>query len=301
MSCLARRLVLAGLMLSLAACSDEAPKRLSDSLAQVGIKDVVVDEQKIGATCSQGDKVEVPTAELERNFLGMSSPKKVVLVAKNIAKDCEDKDTTKKREAAQKARLGDVLKELGIDATGLDDAATKKAICAKLTAGLPRKEPERMQGGAKNTREWGCEPPAAPEALPTGLWETVVGKAECKKPAVSYARLKNEDGGRLTLRCTGTGKAAKAEIYVGFAEKTKFKKGTKAVMVSLDGKKPAKWKANVAKDLSALFFDPKAALEPLGGANKMSVELPTAKKSQKVAFDVKGFAEATKALPAPCK
>lgn len=283
------------------ACNDEAPKRLADSLAQVGIKDVVVTDTKVTATCAQGDSVEVPTADLGRNFLGMSNPKKVVGVAKAIAKDCEDKDGQKKREASQKARIADTLKSLGIGGAALDDAAAKKAICAKLTEKLPRKEPDRTQESARNMREWGCDvaPPVA--ALPSGLWEVTIGKPVGKRAAISFARLQNEDGDRLTLRCTGDGKAAKAEIYVQLGVKTKVKKGTKAVMVAVDAKKPDKWKANVAKDLSALFFEPKVALRPLSAASKLVVEVPTAKKPAKVAFAVKGFAEAARELPAACR
>jgi hypothetical protein len=282
-------------------CSDDAPKRLSEALAQVGIKDVVVGAEKIEATCSQGDKSEVPTADLERNFLGLSNPKKVVVIAKQIAKDCEEKDTAKKKAASQKARLADTTKSLGIDTTGLDDEAQRVKICDKLTEKLPRKEPDRSQEAAKNMREWSCPPAPALAALPGGQWQVDLGTPAPKKPLIHRASLVNADGDRLVLRCTVNGKVQKPELYVQLAEKTKVKKGTKLVNVGVDGAKPAKWKANVAKDLSAIFFDPKVAMKALRPAQKVTVDVPTAKKPQKVIFEVKGVADAIKPFPKACQ
>ncbi len=286
---------------TLGGCTDDASKRLSDALAQVGVKDVAITEAKVSATCAMGDTAEVPTADLERNFLGLSNPKKVVVVAKQLAKDCEDKDSAKKRAEAQRAKLQEVTKQLGIDPAGLADDVVKKAICAKLTERLPRKDPDRSVEAAKNMREWSCPPAPPPAALPTGLWQVDVGSAkDPKKPQVSYARLQADDGNRMTLRCTATKKAPKPELYVQLADKTKVKQGTKAIMVAVDGGRPTKWKVNVAKDLSAVFVEPKPAVKARAPASKVALFIPTKKGSATVTFLVKGLAEALKPLPKGC-
>ena len=276
-------------------CNDDVQKRLSDPLKEQGIKEVVVDETKIVATCATGATVEIPATELERNFLGMSKTSKVATIAKNILRDCDDKDTAKRQEAAVAAKITEETKRLGIDATGMDDAATKKAICEKLTAALPIKDPDRTMEGAKNTQRWGCDAPPPPAALPTGAWAVEIGKPQGKKPAQSFLRLQNDAGEKLTLRCVGK----KPDFYVQPAAPAK--KGTKVIAARIDGGKPAKWKVKPSTDGKALFFiDAKGAFKALAGSNEVAFTIPS-KKPLVAKFAVKGFSDALKQMPKPCQ
>lgn len=276
-------------------CNDDVQKRLADPLKEQGIKDVVVNETKIIATCSTGATVEIDAKELERNFLGMAKTSKVATIAKNILRDCDDKDSAKRQEEAIKAKIGDETKRLGIDPSGMDEAAIKKAICAKLTEALPRKDPDRTIQGANNTQRWGCEPPPPPPELPSGGWAVEIGKPQGKKPAQSFLRLQNDAQEKLTLRCAGK----KPDFYVQPA--TAAKKGTKAVDVKIDGGRSMKWKVKPSTDGKALFFaDTKVAFKALANANEMAVIIP-ARKPATATFAVKGFGEALRQMPKACQ
>jgi hypothetical protein len=284
--------------LTLTACSDDTEARLTKALGAQGVKSVKVTEDKVTATCASGATVEVPASELERNFLGMAKAAKVTSVGKKLLQDCDTQDKEKAREAAAKAGIADEAKRLGIDLTGLDDENAKKAICEKLTADLPTKDPERTVDGLKNTQKWGCAPPPPPAALPTGAWAVELGKAEGKKPATSYLRLQNDDGARLTVRCPGK----KPDLYVQPREP--IKKGTKLVEAKVGGGKPAKWKVKPSTDGKALFFpDTKAAFKQMATGDELALMLPDAKskKPNVVTFPIKGFADAIKQLPKACQ
>lgn len=292
-ACVALLVLVAGVA---AGCDDDVEKRLGDPLKEQGLKELVVGEEKIVATCSTGATVEVEVKELERNFLGMAKTSKVATIAKSILRECEDKDAAKRQEEAIAAKLGDETKRLGIDATGKDDATLKKEICAKLTEQLPRKDPERTIEGAKNTQRWGCDAPPPPAELPSGAWAIELGQAKGKRPATSFLRLENADGEKLTLRCAGK----KPDLYVQPAAAAK--KRTKVVTAKVDGGKPLKWKVKPSSDGRALFFaDTKAAFKALDGAGELAVIVPTKKKPITATFAVKGFGEALKQLPKGCQ
>lgn len=277
-------------------CTDDVQKRLADPLKEQGIKEVVVNEQKIIATCSTGVTVEIEAKELERNFLGMAKTSKVATIAKNILRECDDKDSAKRQEEAVKSKLVDETKRLGIDTTGKDDAAVKKEICTKLTEALPRKDPDRTVEGAKNTQRWNCDVPPPPPELPSGAWKVEIGKPLGKKPAQSFLRLANEADEKLTLRCVGK----KADFYL--QPGTPAKKGTKLIDAKLDGAKAAKWKVKPSTDGKALFFaDTKVAFKSLSGASSLAVIFPTKGKPATSTFAVKGFADALKQLPKACQ
>lgn len=299
-SCFSSRLsyvaVVSCVAAALTGCNDDVQKRLADPLKEQGIKDVVVNEQKIIATCSTGVTVEIEAKELERNFLGMAKTSKVATIAKNILRECDDKDSAKRQEEAVKNKLVEETKRLGIDTTGKDDAAIKKEICVKLTEALPRKDPDRTMEGAKNTQRWNCDPPPPPPELPSGAWVVELGKPQGKKPAQSFLRLTNEANEKLTLRCAGK----KPDFYVQPA--TPAKKGTKVVDARVDGGKAAKWKVKPSTDGKALFFaDTKVAFKSLAGANELAVIFPTKGKPATSTFAVKGFADALKQLPKGCQ
>lgn len=291
-----RFLPLAGLALTFASgCNDDVQKRLSEPLKEQGIKEVAVDESKIVATCATGATVEIAATELERNFLGMAKTSKVTTIAKNILRECDDKDAAKRQEDAVAAKITEETKRLGIDATGMDVAATKKAICEKLTAILPIKDPDRTMEGAKNTQRWGCDAPPPPAALPTGAWVVELGKPQGKKTPPSFLRLQNDGGEKLTLRCAGK----KPELYVQAAAPAK--KGTKLIDARVDGGKAARWKVKPSTDGKALFLvDAKGAFKALAGANEVAFTIP-AKKPMVATFVVKGFGDALQQLPKPCQ
>jgi hypothetical protein len=113
---------------------------------------------------------------------------------------------------------------------------------------------------------------------------------------VHYARLENEAGERLTLRCSGK----KVELYV--QPKAAAKKGTKIVGVRVDGGKPQKWKVKPSTDGKALFLDVKDATKAaLDSAEKLQVDVPVGKKSAGSVFEVKGLKDALRALPKACR
>lgn len=279
------------------ACSDDSEARLQKALGEQGVNEVKVTEETVTAVCSSGATVEIPATELERNFLGMAKASKVTAVGRQILQDCDTKDKEKAREVHQKAMMADEAKRLAIDTTGLEESVIKKAICEKLTAELPRKDPDRTVDGLKNTQRWGCEPPPPVEPLKTGAWAIDVNEGTAKKPGSSFLRLENGDGEKLTVRCTGK----QHDLYLQPAKPAK--KGTKLLMVRSGGAKPAKWKVKSSTDGKALFFpDTKAAFKALFGGDEMSFVVPvTKKKSLTSTFAVKGFGEAWKQLPKSCQ
>lgn len=294
-----RPLLLAALALT-AGCSDDSEARLQKALGEQGVKEVKVTETSITATCSSGATVEIPAAELERNFLGMAKAAKVTAVGRQILQDCDTKDKERARDAQAKAMMADEAKRLAIDTSGLDDIAIKKAICDKLTPQLPLKDPDRTVEGLKNTQRWGCDPPPAIQAPATGAWEVELGKAEGKKPATSFLRLQNADGERLTIRCTGN----QHDVYL--QPTTPAKKGTKTIVVKTGEPKPAKWKVKPSTDGKALFFpDTKVAFKALFRSEQLTFVLPVGKKRKAKAdastFSPKGFGEAWKQLPKACQ
>src|SRR5688500_11532859 len=107
------------LLVLFTACADDAQQRLSEPLLAQGIKSVVVTEETITATCAMGATVDVPAAELDRNFLGMARTAKLATIAKSILRQCDEKDGAKRQEEAIKAKLASESKRLGIDTTGL--------------------------------------------------------------------------------------------------------------------------------------------------------------------------------------
>lgn len=286
-------------VVSASGCNDDVQKRLADPLKEQGIKDVVVNEQKIIATCSTGVTVEIDVKELERNFLGMAKTSKVATIAKNILRECDDKDSAKRQEEAVKNKIVEETKRLGIDTTGKDDATIKKEICVKLTEALPRKDPDRTVEGAKNTQRWNCDPPPPPPELPSGAWTVELGKGTGKKATPSFLRLQNNGGEKLTLRCP-VGK--KPDFYVQPAMPAK--KGTKTIDAKVDGGKAVKWKVKPSTDGKALFIaDTKIAFKSLSGANELAIVLPTAPKGKPATatFAVKGFGDALKQLAKNCQ
>jgi hypothetical protein len=285
--------------LALAGCGDETEARLKKALGDQGVKDVKVTEEMVIATCSSGATVEIPAEELERNFLGMAKANKVTVVGRKILQDCDTKDKERARDAQAKAMIADEVKRLGIDTTGLQEAAVKLAICEKLTERLPQKDPERTVEGLQNTQRWGCEPPpppSAPPPPPAGTWLVELGKPEGKKPATSFLRQQNDGGERLTVRCSGK----KVELYV--QPDKPVKKGTKAVTVKVGAAKPAKWKANPSTDGKALFFpDTKVAFKAMADADELTFFIPGAKKVSPSTFAVKNFSDALQKLPKACR
>jgi hypothetical protein len=277
-------------------CSDDSQQRLGDALGKEGIKNVTVTDTKVSATCAAGTVVEVDSAELDRNFLGMVKTDNIRTVANKIYKQCDEKDTEKKKAEAQKSMIAETSKQLGIDVSALDENGAKKAICEKLTTQLPLKDPDRTVEDAKNQNKWGC-PPAPPVTdLPTGAWQLDLPPQKGKAPVTSYARLQSDNGDRLTIRCAGK----KADFYLQSAEPAK--KGTKLVDALLAGQKPAKWKVKPSTDGKALFFvDVKPDWKAMTGADVVTIKVPTAKAANTVSFKVKGFGEVLKKLPKGCQ
>jgi hypothetical protein len=297
LSCNVKRALAVCLCASLSSsCGGDLEPRLQKPLAQQGIRDVAVGEANITATCAQGDKVEVPKSELEQNFMGMVKTDKIAAVVQKIYSSCDAKDKARQKEEARKSAFADEAKKLGISIEGKDDEGARAAICDKLATLLPVKDAERAVQAAKNSAAWGCPEPPPLEALPTGKWQIDIGKPVGKKPATSALRLENDRGDRLALRCSG----AKVDLYVQPSEPPK--KGTAAVDAKLDGAKPAKWKVKGSTDGKALFIaDLKAAAPALGKAERLTLAVPTAKGTNAVTFDVRGFADARAQLPKTCK
>lgn len=282
--------------IGLAGCGGDLAPRLQKPLEGQGIREVTVDETKVSATCSQGDKVEVPVAELELNFMGMAKTDKIAAVVKKIVTTCEDKDSEKKRLAGIREAQGAKAKELGIDISGKDDEAVRAAICEKLTAALPVKEPDRSRLAEANARSWKCPPAPKLDDLPTGRWQIELASVAGPKRGPSFLRLENDDGAKLTYRCA----SAKLDVYVQTAMPAK--KGTKLVDAKLDGAKALKWKVKPSTDGKALFLvDARAAARTLAAANRLTLAVPNAKGSSAVTFEVKGAGEAQKQLPKGCK
>lgn len=280
----------------LAACGGDIVPRLQKPLEGQGIKEVTVDETKITASCSQGDKVEVPASELALNFMGMAKTDKIAVVVKKIVTQCEEKDTEKKRLEGIRAAQKDKARELGVDVSGKDDEAARLAICEKLTSMLPVKDPERTRFAEANERSWKCPPAPKVDELPTGRWQIELASVAGPKRGPSFLRLENDDAEKLTLRCA----SAKLDLYI---QPTKAsKKGTKVVEAKLDGAKPVKWKVKPSTDGKALFFpEAKAVAKALAGASRVTVAVPNAKGTSAVTFDVKGVGEAQKQLPKGCR
>lgn len=291
-----RRWLLVLLGLGLAGCGGDLAPRLQKPLDGQGIKEVTVDETKISASCAQGDKVEVPVAELELNFMGMAKTEKIASVVKKIVTACEAKDDEKKRIAGIREAQGAKARELGIDIAGKDDEAVRAAICEKLTAALPVKEPERNRIAEANERSWKCPPAPKVDELPTGRWQIEIASVAGPKRGPSFLRLENDDGAKLTYRCA----SAKLDVYVQGAAPAK--KGTKVIDAKLDGGKAAKWKIKPSTDGKALFMvDAKAAAKAMAAASRVTLAVPGAKGSTAVTFEIKGVGEAQKQLPKGCK
>ncbi len=291
-----RRSLMVLLGVALAGCGGDIAPRLQKPLEGQGIKDVLVDETKVTATCSQGDKVEVPAAELDINFMGMAKTDKVAAVVKKIVTTCEDKDNEKKRLAGIREAQGAKARELGVDIKDKDDDAVRTAICEKLTSMLPVKEPDRSRFAEANQRSWKCPPAPKLDDLPTGRWEIELASVAGPKRGPSFLRLENDDSAKLTYRCA----SAKLDVYVQAVTPTK--KGTKVIDAKLDGAKAVKWKVKPSTDGKALFFvETKAVAKALSSASRVTLAVPTAKGSSAVTFEVKGAGEAQKQLPKGCK
>lgn len=277
-------------------CGGDLAPRLQKPLEGQGIKGVTVDETKVTATCSQGDKVEVPAAELELNFMGMAKTDKIAAVVKKIVTQCEEKDTEKKRIEAIRTAQKDKARELGVDTSGKDDEGVRLAICEKLTSMLPVKDPERTRLAEANTRSWKCTPAPKVDELPTGRWQIEIASVAGPKRGPSFLRLENEEGEKLTLRCA----SAKLDLYV--QPDKPAKKGTKVVEAKLDGAKTVKWKVKPSTDGKALFF-PEARLvaKAMAGVSRVTLAVPNAKGTSAVTFEVGGVGEAQKQLPKGCK
>ncbi len=294
-----KRLVLIPSLLAsfaLAACSDDSQQRLTDVLSKQGIKEVTVTEAKVTARCASGATAEVDAAELQKNFLGMVKSERLGVVANDLFKKCDDLDKDKHKAEAQKQLLADAAKELGIDVSAMDDDAAKKAICEKLTAKLPVKDPERAVEDVKNQNRFGCAPAPAPAALPTGLWQVETRPGKRRKPPTTYARLDSEHGERLTASCTGR----KADLYVMMPAKVKHH--TKVIYAVAGSSKPMKWKVKPSTDGKALFIvDAKGGFRAMKDADSLTLKVPMARKVEDVAFPVKGFDEVLKQLPRHCR
>lgn len=279
-----------------AGCGGDIAPRLQKPLEGQGIKDVTVDETKVMATCSQGDKVEVPAAELELNFMGMAKTDKIAAVVKKIVTSCEEKDTEKKRLAGIRAAQKDKARELSLDIGDKDDEAVRLAICEKLTAMLPVKDPERTRLAEANERSWKCPPAPKVEELPTGRWQIELASVAGPKRGPSFLRLENDGGEKLTLRCA----SAKLDLYI--QPDKPAKKGTKIIEAKLDGGKAAKWKVKPSTDGKALFFpEAKVVARSLASVSRVTLAVPNAKGTSAVTFDVKGVGEAQKQLPKGCR
>lgn len=291
-----RRWLPAILGVGLAGCGGDLAPRLQKPLEGQGIKDVVIDDTKITATCAQGDKAEVPAAELELNFMGMAKTDKIAGVVKKIITVCEKQDEEKKRLAGIREAQGAKARELGVDITGKDDEAIRLGICEKLTAALPVKEPERSRLAEANERSWKCPPAPKVDELPTGRWQVEIAATAGPKRGPSFLRLDNDDGDKLTYRCA----SAKLDVYV--QPSTPAKKGTKAVSAKIDGGKGLTWKVKPSTDGKALFLiDAKGAAKVLASAKRVTLAVPNAKGTSAVTFDVKGVGEAQKQMPKGCK
>ena len=291
-----RRSLLVLLGVGLAGCGGDVAPRLQKPLEGQGIKDVTVDDTKVSATCSQGDKVEVPAAELDVNFMGMAKTEKVAAVVKTIVTTCEDKDTEKKRIAGIREAQGAKARELGVDIKDKDDEAVRVAICEKLTSMLPVKEPDRSRFAEANERSWKCPPAPKLDDLPTGRWQIEIASVAGPKRGPSFLRLENDDGTKLTYRCA----SAKLDVYVQGA--TPIKKGTKVVDAKLDGGKAVRWKVKPSTDGKALFFiESRAVAKALGSASRVTLAVPNAKGTSALTFEVKGVGVAQKQLPKGCK
>jgi hypothetical protein len=295
--------VVIGFLLSCAACGDDAQLRLNEALkSEADIKSVAVTDAKVTATCKEGATVDVDTAELDRNFLGMVKSEKVRDVANKLFKQCEQKNKEVEKAAALKGMIADTAKQLGIDVSALDDNAAKKTICDKLTTQLPIKDPERTVEDAKNQNKWGCAPAPPVTDLPTGAWQVEApdpkAKVDAKKPAVpTYARLVGANGERLTIRCANK----KADVYLQVNDP--LKKGAKTVDAKLaNAPKPQKWKVKPSTDGKALFFvDVKPTVKAMESADNVVITVPGAKKSSDVALSTKGLGEAMKKMPKECQ
>ncbi|OGQ21213.1 MAG: hypothetical protein A2138_07985 [Deltaproteobacteria bacterium RBG_16_71_12] len=291
-----RRSLVVLLGLGLTGCGGDLAPRLQKPLDGQGIKDVAVDDSKITAVCAQGDKVEVPVAELELNFLGMAKTEQIAAVVKKIVTTCEEKDAEKKRIAGIREAQGAKARELGIDIAGKDDEAVRGAICEKLTSMLPVKEPDRTRFAEANERSWKCPPAPKVDELPTGRWQIEIASVAGPKRGPSFLRLENDDGTKLTYRCA----SAKLDVYVQPAAPAK--KGTRVVDAKLDGGKAAKWKVKPSTDGKALFLvDAKAVAKAMASAARVTLAVPGAKGSTAVTFEIKGVGQAQKQLPKGCK
>lgn len=285
-----------------AACGDDAQQRLNEALKnEPDIKSISVTDAKVTATCKEGATVDVDTAELDRNFLGMVKSEKVRDVANKLYKQCEQKNKDIEKAAALKGMIADTAKQLGIDVSALDDNTAKKTICDKLTLQLPIKDPERTVEDAKNQNKWGCAPAPPVTDLPTGAWQVEAapdtGKKDPKKAAPVYARLVGANGERLTIRCA----SKKADVYLQVNDA--LKKGTKTVDVKVGSlPKPQKWKVKPSTDGKALFFvDVKPTVKAMESADNVVITVPNAKKSSDVSLATKGLAEAMKKMPKECQ
>ncbi len=291
-----RRWLVAIVGVGLAGCGGDLAPRLQKPLEGQGIKDVAIDETKITATCAQGDKVEVPASELELNFMGMAKTDKIAAVVKKVITLCEKQDEEKKRLAGIREAQGAKARELGVDVTGKDEEAIRAAICEKLTAALPVKEPERTRLAEANERSWKCPPAPTLEELPTGRWQVEIVATAGPKRGPSFLRLDNDAGDKLTYRCA----SAKLDLYV--QPSTPAKKGTKVISAKLDGGKAVTWKVKPSTDGKALFFvDGKGTAKALASAKRVTLAVPNAKGTSAVTFDVKGAGEAQRQMPKGCK
>ena len=290
-----RLLFALALPLAVVACSDDSQQRLTDVLAQQGIKDIAVTEAEVTATCASGAKAKADAAELERSVFGVKS-ERIKVVASKLNSKCEELDIEKRRIDGAKAQIAEQAKALGLDVATMDDATAKNLICDKLTAGLPMRASDRAEQDAANQRKWGCAPAPAIAELPTGGWQIENPPPVGKKPATAYARLQNDAGDRLTVRCA----AKKADFYLQTQDPVK--KGTKTVDVKIGNAKPAKWKVKPSTDGKAIFFvDLKPAFKALDTQDVATFTVPGPKKVDNAAFKTKGLGEALKKLPKGCQ
>jgi len=297
---LALRSLVCALALPLIAtgCKGDLEQKLAGALSST-VEALTIGETNIEVTCKgSGEKLSIPTVELEMNALGLADIDKLTAVAQRIKNGCEDVARTRREAETTRRNLEDRAKEFKIPVDGKSNDELQTAICQNLTKKLPLRGDKRTRMVLEHNQVYGCPDPGQPVLPKWGFWEIDV-EGSGKSQKVSLKLDSDDEGGervdRFAVRCNG----GNLDAYIASTEKF----SPAPVKLLIDGK-PFPVKPKVAADKKALLFskDLKKLLPALAGKERMELTYKTVdKKTITRRYAVTGFDAAAKRLPKKCK
>lgn len=279
-------------------CKGDLEEKLAGALSST-VEVLTIGETNIDVTCrGSGEKLTIPTAELEMNALGLADIDKLTAVAQRIKNGCEDVARTRREAETTRRNLEDRAKEFKIPVDGKSNEDLQLAICQNLMKKLPLRGDKRTRMVIEHNQVYGCPDPGQPELPKWGFWEIDV-EGSGKDQKVSLKLDSDDEGGervdRFAVRCNG----GNLDAYIASTEKF----SSAPVKLLIDGKAhPVKPK--VASDKKALLFskDLKKLLPALMGKERMELTYKTVdKKTITRRYAITGYDAASKKLPKKCK